>query len=101
MVAAASLVDLSSEEVTSATNSVEVTTVAVGALAGAFSSAVAVLALESSVSGSVEVTSGVKPELEVTGPSSVLSSDSVLGGGGGDLKQEQTWFILNLILGLR
>ena len=91
MVAAASVVDLSSEEVTSATNSVEVTTVAVGALAGAFSSAVAVLALESSVSGSVEVTSGVKPELEVTGPSSVLSSagDSVLGGGGGDLKHEQ------------
>ena len=92
MVAAASVVDLSSEEVTSATYSVEVTTVAVGAVAGAFSSTVATLALGSSASGSVEVTSGVKPELEVTGPSSVLSSagDSVLGGGGGDLKQEQT-----------
>ena len=96
MVAAASVVDLSSEEVTSATHSVEVTTVAVGAVAGAFSSAIAALALgSSSVSGSVEVTSGVKPELEVTGPSSVLSSagDSVLGGGGGDLKQEQTCLI--------
>ena len=79
MVAAASLVDLSSEEVTSAAYSVEVTTVAVGAVAGGFSSTV--VALGSSVSGSVEVTSGVKPELEVTGPSSVLSSDSVLGGG--------------------
>ena len=94
MVAAASVVDLSSEEVTSATYSVEVTTVAVGAVAGAFSSTVATLALGSSASGSVEVTSGVKPELEVTGPSSVLSSgDSVLGGGGGDLKQQQTCLI--------
>ena len=93
MVAAASVVDLSSEEVTSATYSVEVTTVAVGAVAGTFSSAVAALALSSSVSGSVEVTSGVKPELEVTGPSSVLSSDSGLGGGGGDLKQKQTCLI--------
>ena len=95
MVAAASVVDLSSEEVTSATHSVEVTTVAVGAVTGAFSSAVAALALGSSVSGSVEVTSGVKLELEVTGPSSVFSSvgDSVLGGGGGDLKQEQICLI--------
>ena len=95
MVAAASVVDLSSEEVTSATHSVEVTTVAVEAVAGAFSSTVAALALDSSVSGSDKVTSGVKPELEVTGPSSVLSSagDSVLGGGGGDLKQEQTCLI--------
>ena len=95
MVAAASVVDLSSEEVTSATHSVEVTTVAVGAVTGAFSSAVAALGFCSSVSGSVEVTSGVKLELEVTGPSSVLSSagDSVLGGGGGDLKQEQTCLI--------
>ena len=88
MVAAASVVDLSSDEVTSGTNSVEVTTVAVGAVAEEFSSAVAASTFGSSVSGSVEVTSGTKPEEEVTGPSSASSSDSVLSGGGGDLKQE-------------
>ena len=93
MVAAASVVDLSSDEVTSATYSVEVTTVAAGAVAGAFSSAVAALALGSSVSGSVEVTSGAKPELDVTGPSTVSLSDSILDGGGGDLEQEQTCLI--------
>jgi hypothetical protein len=91
MVAAASVVKLSSDEVTSGTNSVEVTTVAVGAVAGALSSAVATSALES-FSSSVDVTSGAKPEEEVTGPSSASLSDSVLGGGGGDLKKQEQAF---------